>query len=51
MKGGGHMARNGNRSSGRRGWFGDSQRHAEAGRKGGRARGRKSRNNQSSSQS
>ena len=30
-------------TKGRRGWFGDSERHAEAGRKGGKARGRKGR--------
>lgn len=41
MKGGGnHMARS---SSGKgRGWHGDSEGHARAGRKGGQARGRKS---------
>lgn len=29
------------RAKGKRGWFGDSAGHAEAGRKGGQARGRK----------
>lgn len=31
------------KNEGRRGWFGDSERHAEVGRKGGKARGRKNR--------
>jgi hypothetical protein len=42
------MARN--TTKGRRGWFGESARHAVAGRKGGKARGRnRNRNNNESS--
>lgn len=39
------MARNNNKG---RGWFGDSARHAAAGRLGGRARGRKRKNSSES---